>query len=156
MAKTRKEVEDDIKRIPIINSETEETIGTLGEYNESIHYYDIIASVDYADVADEEKYNMLINFNNKYDKIYDYEAKAVVFSLGTYTKYKKTVFDLADGERRSKKDMVGTYECRTCKKKKTTSRAVQVRGADEPMTVFLVCYNPDCRANGRTITFSEA
>jgi transcription elongation factor S-II len=37
---------------------------------------------------------------------------------------------------------VGMYTCENCKSQRTTSKEMQLRGADEPMTIFLRC--ADC------------
>lgn len=37
---------------------------------------------------------------------------------------------------------IGMYTCENCKSERTTSKEIQLRGADEPMTLFIRC--ADC------------
>lgn len=44
-----------------------------------------------------------------------------------------------------KKDSRGLYTCKACRSKATVFQAVQIRSADEPMTIFITCLECDNR-----------
>lgn len=148
------ETKQSLYNIPIVN-DCNETVSILGEYSSGGYYYDILASVKYSDLSEEEQNSTLVNFINKHPNI-NINNKKIVFDLSVYKPYKKVAFDLSDAERRSQNELIGIHECRTCKKKKTTSILRQTRSADEPGTYIFQCINPECKDQGKIKMFSEA